>query len=61
MFRVKMCRYLTASATIAQLMVVVLYLCIVIQKALKITFLVGEKYFSSWKNEKRLLGERPDC
>lgn len=56
-----MCRHRTASATIAQLMVAVLYLCIVIQKALKITFLVGEKYFSSWKNEKRLLGESPDC
>jgi hypothetical protein len=32
----------------------------VIQKALKITFLVGEKYFSSWKNEKRHLGDIPD-
>lgn len=47
-----MCRLRTASATIAQLMVAVLYLCIVIQKALKITFLVGEKYFSSWKMKK---------
>ncbi|RGK35533.1 hypothetical protein DXD25_01505 [Prevotella sp. TF12-30] len=37
-----------------------MYLCIVIQKALKITFLVGEKYFSSWKNEKRHLGDIPD-
>lgn len=37
-----MCRHRTASATIAQLMVAVLYLCIVIQKAL-------ENHFPSWR------------
>ena len=31
------------------------------RKRWKITFLVGEKYFSNWKNEKWLLGDIPGC